>query len=117
MSCPPPWRGCTAALLLAFATAATGHSESDASQPADGATLDEAPNEIRIRFEQPIRITAVRITDDAGDEYDVTYDRGETTESLVATPESLSSGAYTVEWRGLSDDGHPASGKFEFRVE
>ncbi len=112
-----PWRGCAAALLLAFATAATAHSSIDATRPADGASLDAPPEEIRIRFEQPIRITMVRITDDSGDEYDLTYDRGEATEMLVGTPESLPSGAYTVEWRGLSEDGHPASGEIGFRVE
>lgn len=111
------WRGCAAALLLAFTTAANGHSESDATTPADGASLDAPPDEIRIRFEQPIRITVLRITNEDGDEYDVTYDRGEATETLVGTPESLPSGTYTVEWRGLSGDGHPASGEIGFRVE
>ncbi len=112
-----PWRGGAAALLLAFATAAAGHSESAATRPADGASLDAPPDEIRIRFEQPIRITMVRITDDGGDEYDVTYERGEMTEALVGAPEALPSGSYTVEWRGLSEDGHPASGEIGFRVE
>jgi len=67
-----PWRGVAAALLLTFATAAIGHSASDTTTPADGAELDAPPEEIRIRFDQPIRITMVRITDDGGDEYDVT---------------------------------------------
>lgn len=110
-------RASAVTLLLTFTTAAMGHSASDATTPADGATLEEPPDEIRIRFDQPIRITLVRITDDGGDEYDVTYDRGEETKTLVSTPESLPSGAYTVEWRGLSVDGHPASGDFAFRLE
>lgn len=111
------WRGRAAALLLVFATAATGHSESDATRPADGASLDTPPDEIRIRFEQPIRITMVRITDEDGDEYNVTYDRGEETDTLVGTPESLPSGTYKVEWRGLSADGHSAAGELRFRIE
>lgn len=111
------WRACALAVLLAFAAAATGHSAGDATTPPDGATLDAPPDEIRIRFDQPVRITMVHITGDGGDEYDVTYDRGKETTTLVGTPEPLESGAYTVEWRGLSADGHPASGEFTFRIE
>ncbi|MDZ7788640.1 MAG: copper resistance protein CopC [Halofilum sp. (in: g-proteobacteria)] len=113
----PVWRGVAAALLLAFATAASGHSASDATTPSDGAVLDAPPEEIRIRFDQPIRVTMVRITDEAGNEYDVAYDRGAATKILIGRTESLASGAYTVEWRGLSTDGHTASGEFGFRVE
>lgn len=112
-----PWRGFAAAFLLTLASTASGHSTTDATRPADGAVLDATPAEIRIRFDEPIRITMVRIVDNSGDEYDVTYDRGEATEALTATPESLPSGAYTVKWRGLSEDGHPASGELDFRIE
>ena len=112
-----PWRGVAAALLLAFATTAIGHSAGVTTTPDDGAVLDAPPEEIRIRFDQPIRITLVRLTDDGGEAYDVTYARGEATKTLIGRPQSLLGGAYTVEWRGLSTDGHPASGEFAFRVE
>jgi methionine-rich copper-binding protein CopC len=114
---PSPLCTGLAVLLLVFASAANGHSASDATTPADGATLSASPGEIRVRFDQPIRITLVRITDRSGNRYEVRHDRGAETDTLVGTPEPLPEGAYTVEWRGLSADGHPASGEFTFRIE
>ncbi|MEL6211890.1 MAG: copper resistance protein CopC [Pseudomonadota bacterium] len=38
------------------------------------------------------------------------------TTDFVATPAALSTGEYTVEWRGLSGDGHPMQGSFSFTV-
>ena len=36
--------------------------------------------------------------------------------ALEATPPALPAGSYTVEWRGLSEDGHAMSGRFSFEV-
>ena len=110
-------RGLAAALLWLLATAASGHSASEATTPADGATLAAAPAEIRIRFDRPVRVTTLRLRDAEGGAYDVTFPRGEQTKTLVARPEALPDGRYTVEWRGLSADGHAASGTFSFRIE
>ena len=32
-------------------------------------------------------------------------------------PADMPAGAYTVNWRGLSIDGHPMQGSFDFTVE
>jgi methionine-rich copper-binding protein CopC len=106
-----------AAVALTIATAASAHSTARATEPADGATLDAPPATIRIQFKAPIRVTLLRLTDAGGDAHDVTYDGSEATAELTADPASLPSGSYTVEWRGLSQDGHPASGSFSFRIE
>jgi hypothetical protein len=106
------------ALLSAVpVTLALGHSASQSTVPADGATLDTPPQHIRIRFDQPIRLTLVRLTDGDGRRYEVSFEQGEATTRFQGDPPSLGSGTYTIEWRGLSADGHPASGEFSFRIQ
>jgi methionine-rich copper-binding protein CopC len=104
-----------AALLLAPALA-LGHAIKTETTPADGATLSRAPAAIEMSFDTPVRITLVEITDRAGETYEVDYTRGEPVSEFTATPAELPPGRYTVEWRGLSDDGHPASGTFAFTI-
>ena len=110
-----------AALLsagLAFgATAAVAHSKKEATTPANGAVLQQAPETIGMTFDTPMRVTLVRLTDSAGVEIDISRTGGMTaTPDFVATPAALSTGEYTVEWRGLSGDGHPMQGSFSFTV-
>lgn len=108
---------CILVITVAFAPLALGHSASQSTRPADGARLDAPPERIHIRFDQPIRITLVRLTDASGQRHEVSYETGEATTRFEGSPPKLRSGSYTIEWRGLSADGHPASGKFSFRIE
>ena len=38
------------------------------------------------------------------------------TEFRALPPSDLPDGAYTVDWRGLSSDGHPMQGTFSFTI-
>ena len=96
---------------------ALAHSEQKLTTPEDGAVLPTGPETIRITFDGPIRVTLIRLTDVDGVEHHLTRSDGmaQVTE-IEAVPGALEPGAYTVEWRGLSADGHPMQGSFSFVV-
>ena len=105
-----------AIMALGLATSALAHSKSEVTVPADGATV-KAVEAIEMRFDKPMRVTAVKLLGDGGD---VAIER-ETgmepvTEFRAVPAGALAPGAYAVEWRGLSDDGHPMQGSFGFTV-
>jgi methionine-rich copper-binding protein CopC len=68
-------------------------------------------------FDQPMRLTLVKLTNGDGAEVEVTRTdaMAPVTEFEAATAE-MGPGTYTVEWRGLSGDGHPMRGSFSFRI-
>jgi methionine-rich copper-binding protein CopC len=104
------------AAAIALATGASAHSKSEETTPANEATV-ETVDVIEMRFDDPMRVTAIFLT---GSDGDISIER-ETGLDLVtafrAVPVAeLSAGVYTVEWRGLSADGHPMQGTFGFTV-
>src|SRR6056297_1005755 len=105
------------AASISWAPAGWAHSNKEGTSPADGAVLQSAPDIIAMSFDRPMRITMVRLTDADGDEFDVSRSDGAAPlMEFEATPAELDPGAYTVEWRGLSDDGHPMKGSFAFEI-
>ena len=105
-----------AATALALTTGALAHSKSEVTVPADGATV-KAVEAIEMRFDKPMRVTAVKLLRDGG-ELEIERETGmaPVTEFRAFPASTLDAGAYTVEWRGLSDDGHPMQGSFAFTV-
>ena len=103
-------------MLAALSGAAHAHSRSEATLPADGATV-EGVAAIEMRFDAPMRVTAVKLLR-GGDEVPIERETGmePVTEFRAMPSEALAPGAYDVEWRGLSDDGHPMQGSFRFTV-
>lgn len=108
------------ALSLAAASPALAHSEVHHSEPADGAVLRSAPPAVAIMFHQPVRVMTLRLVDDAGREKKLTREgaRSAAVQEVRATVQDrLAPGAYRIEWRGSSEDGHVGGGAIAFRVE
>jgi len=109
---------------LALAVAATflsgaafAHSEKEGTTPADGARLTETPEMIHMVFDDPMRITMVRLVNADGAEMPMERGTGlEPSLEFHAEPDPLSPGSYTVEWRGLASDGHAMQGSFSFEL-
>ena len=109
---------------LALAVAATfligaafAHSEKEGTTPADGARLTETPEMIHMVFDDPMRITMVRLVNADGAEMPMERGTGlEPSLEFHAEPEPLNPGSYTVEWRGLASDGHAMQGSFSFEL-
>ena len=67
----------------------------------------------------PMRVTSLRLLSEAGEEMQLR--REGATKDMVqqvraAVPRPLAPGAYRVEWRGASPDGHVGGGTLRFRV-
>ena len=108
-------------LLVTATVALTGasalaHSRAETTTPADGATV-EAVEAIVMRFDAPMRIIKVTLTAN-DEELEVERETGmEPVTEFRALPASdLAPGAYEIEWRGMSADGHPMRGAFGFTV-
>ena len=106
-----------AAVMLAVAGAAFTHSKQEVTVPHDGAVLAAPPDVVSIAFDAPMRITVIRLTSEAGDTFELERsDDMRPVTDFRATPPVLPNGRYTVEWRGLSADGHAMKGHFSFEV-
>lgn len=107
---------CVTAFCLA-ATPLLAHSEKEATTPADGAQLTEAPEMIHMKFADPMRVTMVRLLNAEGAEMPMERATGlEPSLEFHAVPATLTPGRYTVEWRGLASDGHAMQGSFSFEI-
>lgn len=108
-------------ILLGLAVAispmpAAAHSKSEATTPADGATVTEVP-ELSMRFDDPMRVISITLTSSDGD-VEIERETGmDPAADFRAKPlETLAPGSYRFDWRGMAADGHPMQGSFSFTV-
>lgn len=112
-----------AATLLALlgglwtAAPATAHDELISSNPGDGEVLDEQPQWLELNFSGNIQEIGTEITVERdGTDYSAGSYTVEGTTLTSALPDDLEPGEYTVNWRVVSEDGHPVSGSFAFTI-
>ena len=118
----PRRRSLVAAAFLSMAAAgpALAHSDVHHAEPADGAVLRSSPPAISLMFAMPVRVMTLKLLDEAGREKKLARegDRAAAVQEVRATvQETLPPGAYRVEWRGASADGHVGGGTLGFRIE
>ena len=108
--------GACAAVLTA--TGAQAHAALTSITPADGARLTKAPTQVVLTFDEPVSTSfaVVAVTDGSG--RSVVAGRARVDGATVTQPlkADLGSGAYTVAYRVVSDDGHPVSDKTTFTL-
>ena len=110
-----------AVFLGGAAAPAEAHAALSASEPADGATLERAPDEILLSFSEPVdpKISSIRVLDTNGRN----VARG-SAQTLPADAKkyrirlsAIGEGVYIVSWRVLSRaDGHVTGGTLAFGV-
>ena len=110
-----------AVLALAAPAAASAHAVLEGTAPERGATLDEPPREVVLRFSEPVEIAfgAVRVYDARGRDVGAgaaAHPRGDDRSVAVPLRPQLPEGGYTVTFRVVSADSHPVSGGFVFSV-
>jgi copper transport protein len=105
----------TVAALALLAGEALGHAALVASEPADGAVLEQAPAAVVLRFSEPVTPIAIGLVDRSGARAAL---RAEVDGVAVraALPPGLPSGPYFVSYRVTSLDSHPVGGAVAFSV-
>ena len=94
------------------------HSKQETTTPANNAVLYEAPSELVLQFDKPMRITRLALSNQLGNDFEVwRTDQMKPLIKLVAQLDPVPKGEYKVDWRGLSEDGHPMKGSFSFTVK
>jgi len=114
----------TSAVLLALvvglflaAGPAYAHTELVSTDPAEGAVLDDSPGQVRLTFNEPIRLVdgSIQLFDATGRELASTAYSSDATVQ-VEVPRTLQAGSYVVSWRVIAEDGHPVTGALTFSV-
>jgi methionine-rich copper-binding protein CopC len=104
------------ALLVPLAAPASAHTELTRSTPADGESLAVAPAEVLLTFSEELipETVKVSITDAQGGLVSAGDARVDAADVSLAWPDGLASGRYSVNYRVVSQDGHPVSGAISF---
>lgn len=109
-------------VFMLGAKAVLAHAEPVQTYPAAGATLTEAPKQVRIIFSEKILApTTIKVLNKDNKQVDNKDGKIDPTDAnsftYVVTLPALPDGAYSVEWRSLSIDGHTESGKYAFALK
>ncbi|MDX6302202.1 MAG: copper transport protein [Nocardioidaceae bacterium] len=105
-------------MLLVSAAPASAHSELVSSSPANGTRLDHAPPQVTLVFTEGINLIpgGLQLLDTRGATVKTAAPTAQGNTITWPMPGNLGSGAYVVNWRIISADGHPVSGAFSFGV-
>ena len=124
MFAPRPRRAALAAaigalLFFFFPTTAHAHDHLVSSSPEAGETLTEAPAEITLVYSAQLTEAGatVLITDEAGMDWANSEPAITGDTVTVAVQDHIASGAYVVQWRVVSSDGHPITGEVPFTLD
>ena len=104
-------------LLLGSAAPASAHATLVSTDPAQGAVLEAAPEEVTFTFnESVIGVPAgIQVFDATGDEVASSASVRDA-QLVVALDEEVEEGTLVVVWRLVSADGHPIGGSLSFSV-
>jgi methionine-rich copper-binding protein CopC len=107
------------AVLMAVGPAfqAAAHSTVQSSTPPSGATLEQSPPLIEIKFHAAISLTSVVVVDASKVERKLEFSpHGSATVFQLANPQ-LATGHNEVRWKGLSKDGHVVNGTLVYEIK
>jgi copper resistance protein C len=100
---------------------ALGHSGLQRTEPPVESKLKRPPSEVKLYFTERLEsaYSTVQVKDDHGAQVDRQDAHVDPANPLLlrATLQPLEHGAYTVNWRVLSVDGHVTEGRFTFQVK
>jgi hypothetical protein len=110
----------SAVWLLLSCVPALAHARLLQEEPDEGATLTESPDQVELRFSEPVdaEFSPLEVRDSDGNRVDKDDARIDSDDARVvlASLEELSEGIYEVQWRVTSIDGHVVEGRYEFAV-
>lgn len=108
----------TLTALFALAAPAFAHAALEGASPAPGATLSSSPKSLTLDFSEKVEVRSdgIRVLNDSGAAIKIgphTHPGGHGEIVRMSLPK-LDKGLYTVAWRVVSADAHPAQGAYTF---
>lgn len=108
-------------LLLGLPAAASAHATLVSSEPARGVTVREQPDEVVLRFSEPVEAAfgALRVVGADGQRVDdgsSGHPPGQPDALRVGLKDGIADGTYVATYRVISADSHPVSGGVVFNV-
>lgn len=111
-----------AGLLLALGSAVMAHAHPQivSVEPPPNARLEQAPDRVRITFNEPVEeaFASIQVLDQTGQAVDLGDGRRARDDpaTLIASLPLLKPGVYTVVWQAVGRDGHLVKGNFAFSI-
>jgi methionine-rich copper-binding protein CopC len=111
-----------AALLLTVALIsptfqAAAHTTLESSSPPSGATLDESPAVIEMKFHHPLNLTSVVVVDAVKAERKLDFTPHSSAAVFQLPKPQLHPGKNEITWKGLSKDGHVVTGSLTYEIK
>ena len=113
----------TALLISVFLCSQVfAHTKLKSSSPENGSILDRLPTAILLSFSKTIRLTKVTLSKTGDKPVKLKLDKSKKFQTNFSFPLELvemsdQSGEYSVEWRGIGQDGHIMKGVFTYTVK
>ena len=112
--------GLSVVWLLLLCAPTFAHTVLVEASPAEGATLAQQPEQVRLRFNEPIEAAfdPIEVYGEQNDgvDKDNAQVNPDDPEVVSVGLGELVEGSYTVDWRVTSADGHPVDGRYAFAV-
>lgn len=108
--------GCLMILVALAPSQAFAHSSLISSDPAEGAQLAAAPDAVTLVFSEPLLPDFVRVlaVDASGASEELPLQSIDGATAIAAWPAAAPPGTWSVEYRVVSQDGHPINGRVTF---
>jgi methionine-rich copper-binding protein CopC len=111
----------TFALASAVTSSAFAHAKLQSSDPQAGSTLDAAPKQVRLKFNDALEpaFSKIKLTGPQNNGIAVTattVDKSDPTVMSAPLP-PLSAGEYHIQWSTMTHDGHKVKGEVTFKVK
>jgi len=111
----------TFAIAALAAAGAQAHAKLESSEPQAAATLDSAPKQIRLKFNEALEpaFSKIKLTDASNTDLPLAPTKVDAVDpsAMTAPAPALRAGVYHVQWSTMTHDGHKAKGDFVFTVK
>lgn len=97
-------------VMASVAVPVFAHSTVKSTSPASGSILSESPSELVIEFEEPVRMISVETVWAGKVDRKLEFSPTASARVFKVQQPKLQIGRNEIQWKALSEDGHPVSG-------
>lgn len=109
--------GIIATVLFLTTSSALAHSPLKSTVPIDGASVAGPVETVTLNFAKPARVTKLVVTQPSGDALRLDVPVADFVQEMEVETTLDQAGPYELDWRALSDDGHPIKGTIRFTLK